>query len=84
MCFYENFRIDEEGKTILKLSRFAHIAIKYPKLRPLIKQLIKLPDNFIFRFIWKVTEALNMRVHSGATVSFFVKYFLFHWWKKVR
>ena len=84
MCFFENFRIDDEGKEILKLSRFAHLAIKYPKLRPSIKWLMRFPDNFVYRFIWKVTEALNIRVHSNATTSFFVKYFLFHFWKKVR
>ncbi|MHC4596462.1 MAG: B12-binding domain-containing radical SAM protein [Planctomycetota bacterium] len=85
MCFYENYRIDEEGKTILKLSRFSHLAIRFPGLRPLIRQLIKLPDNFMYRFIWKATEGLlNIRAHANVPLSFFIKYFLFHSRKKIR
>lgn len=85
MCFYENYRIDAEGKTILKLSRFSHLAIRFPSLRPLIKQLIKLPDNFIYRFIWKATEGLlNIRAHANVPFSFFIKYYLFHARKKIR
>ncbi len=85
MCFYENYRIDEEGKTILKLSRFSHLAIRLPALRPLIKELIKLPDNLVYRFIWMATEGLlNIRAHANVPLSFFVKYFMFHARKKIR
>ncbi len=85
MCFYQNYRIDEEGQTILKLSRFSHIAIRFPALRPLIKKLIKFPDNFIYRFIWMATEGLlNIRAHANVPLSFFVKYYLFHARKKIR
>lgn len=85
MAFYENYRTDPVGEYILRLSRFSHIAIRVPALRPLIKQLIKLPDNFIYRFTWKVTEALlNIRVHANVPLSFFVKYFLFHSGKRIR
>lgn len=85
MCFYENYRVDKEGDTILKLSRFSHLAIRFPILRPLIKLLIKLPDNFIYRFIWMATEGLlNIRAHANVPFSFFIKYFLFHRGKKIR
>lgn len=85
MCFYENYRIDEEGKLLARLSRFSHLAIRFPVLRPLIKQLIKFPDNFIYRFIWKATEGLlNIRAHANVPFSFFVKYYMFHAGKKIR
>lgn len=85
MCFYENYRIDEEGQLILKLSRFSHVAIRFPALRPVINALIKFPDNFFYRFLWKFTEAmLNIRAHANVPISFFVKYYLFHAGKKIR
>ncbi len=85
MCFYQNYRIDKEGKLLLNLSRFSHLAIRFPALRPLIKRLIKLPDNFVYRFIWKITEGfLNIRVHANVPMSFFIKLFLFHSRKKIR
>ena len=85
MCFYQNYRIDEEGKLLLNLSRFSHLAIRFPVLRPLIKRLIKLPDNFVYRFIWKITEGfLNIRVHANVPMSFFIKLYLFHSGKKIR
>lgn len=85
MCFYENYRIDEEGKLLVRLSRFSHLAIRFPILRPLIRQIIKLPDNFIYRFIWKATEGLlNIRAHANVPFSFFIKYYMFHTGKKIR
>jgi anaerobic magnesium-protoporphyrin IX monomethyl ester cyclase len=85
MCFYENYRIDEQGKLLVRLSRFSHLAIRFPLFRPLIKQLIKIPDNFIYRFVWKATEGLlNIRVHAKVPFSFFVKFYLFHSGKKIR
>ncbi|MCK5214135.1 MAG: radical SAM protein [Candidatus Omnitrophica bacterium] len=85
MCFYENYRVDEEGQMILRLSRFSHLAIRFPFLRPLIRQLIKLPDNFIYRFIWMATEGLlNIKAHANVPMTFFFKLFLFHRGKKIR
>ncbi len=85
MCFYENYRVDKEGETILKLSRFSHLAIRFPMLRPLIKLLLKLPDNFLYRFIWLATEGLlNIRAHANVPFSFFIKYYLFHSKKMIR
>lgn len=85
MCFYQNYRVDKEGQMLLRLSRFSHIAIRFPVLRPLIKQLIKLPDNFIYRLIWKVTEGfLNIKAHANVPMSFFIKYYLLFPGKKIR
>lgn len=85
MCFYETYRCDHEGKLIQRLSRFSHLAIRFPTLRPMIKVLINFPDNFIYRFIWMVTEGLlNIRAHANVPVSFFIKYYLFHRRKRIR
>lgn len=85
LCYYENYRTDEEGKQILRLSRFSHLAIRFPTLRPFIRILIKFPDNILYRFIWLVTESmLNIRVHGHVPFSFFIKYYMFHAGKKIR
>lgn len=85
MCFYQNYRLDKEGQMLLRLSRFSHLAIRFPVLRPLIKQLIKLPDNFIYRFIWKLTEGfLNVKAHANAPFSFFIKYYILYPGKRIR
>ena len=85
VCFYQNYRMDEEGRLLLNLSRFSHLAIRFPFLRPMIGQLIKLPDNFIYKLIWKATEGLlNIKAHANVSVSFLMKYFLFHSRKKIR
>lgn len=85
MVFYDNYRRDAIGLKILALSRYSHLAIRYPGLKSIIKRIIELPDNGFNRMIWKVTEgALNIRVHAAAPWSYFVKYFLFHRTKQVR
>lgn len=85
LCFYQNYRIDKEGQLVLRLSRFSHLAIRFPLLRPLIKQLIKLPDNLIYRLIWKITEGfLNIKAHANVPLSFFIKYSIFYSRKKIR
>jgi hypothetical protein len=85
MVFYDNYRRDELGLYILKLSRYSHLAIRFPGLKPIIEKLVKLPDNGFNRTVWKLTEGfLNIRVHAGAPWSYFFKYFLFHSSKQVR
>ena len=85
LCFYQNYRSDKEGELILRLSRFSHLAIRFPVLRPMIKGLIFIPDNIIYRFIWKITEGLlNIRAHANVPLSFFVKYYLFYANRKIR
>ena len=85
MVFYDNYRRDAMGRKILTLSRYSHLAIRYPGLKSIIKRIIELPDNEFNRMVWKVTEgALNIRVHAAAPWSYFVKYFLFHRTKQVR
>ncbi|MBL7196557.1 MAG: B12-binding domain-containing radical SAM protein [Candidatus Omnitrophica bacterium] len=85
LCFYQNYRTDKEGQLLLRLSRFSHLAIRLPFLRPLIKLLIKFPDNLIYRFIWMATEGLlNIKAHANVPLSFFIKYSLFYSSKKIR
>ena len=85
MVFYDNYRRDKLGMTILALSRYSHLAIRYPELQNVIKRIIELPDNGFNRLIWMVTEGFyNIRVHAAAPWSYFVTYFLFHRSKQVR
>jgi len=85
MVFYDNYRRDKLGLQILKLSRYSHLLIRFPKLKPIVEKIIELPDNSFNRAIWTLTEGLlNIRVHAGAPWSYFVKYFLFHRSKAVR
>lgn len=82
-CQNETYRQDDEGKLILRLSRFSHIAMRHSKLRFLIKQLIKFPDNFIYRIIYSITESMfATRVHANVPFSFFIKYIFFHFGKR--
>jgi radical SAM superfamily enzyme YgiQ (UPF0313 family) len=85
MVFYDNYRRDELGMTILKLSRYSHLAIRYPELQSIIKRIIELPDNSFNRLIWMVTEGFyNIRVHAAAPWTYFLTFFLFHRGKQVR
>ncbi len=85
MVFYDNYRRDKLGLQILKLSRYSHVVIRFPGLRPIVEKLITLPDNAFNRAVWKITEGLlNIRVHAAAPWSYFVKYFVFHSGKQVR
>ena len=85
MVFFDNYRRDKLGLKILKLSRYSHLAIRFPGLKPIIEKIIELPDNSFNRLAWTATEGLlNIRVHAAAPWSYFVKYFLFHREKQVR
>jgi len=85
MVFIDNYRRDALGLRILKLSRYSHLLIRFPKLRPIVEKIIDLPDNQFNRAVWTITEGLlNIRVHAGAPWSYFIKYFLFHRDKVVR
>lgn len=85
MVFYDNYRRDNLGLRILKLSRYSHLAIRYPGLKNIIERLIDLPDNSFNRMVWFATEGLlNIRVHAAAPWSYFVSYFLLHRGKQVR
>lgn len=85
MVFFDNYRRDKLGLQILKLSRYSHLLIRFPKLKPIVEKIIELPDNSFNRVIWTLTEGLlNIRVHAGAPWSYFAKYYLFHRAKTVR
>ena len=86
MVYYDNYRRDKLGLYILKLSRFSHLLIRFPGIKKIVEKIVaEFPDNPFNRIVWKVTESLlAVRVHAGASFSFFVKYFLFHRKKQVR
>ena len=79
ITYYENYRVDKGGELIVRLSRFSHLVTRYPAIKPLVKVLIKLPDNFIYRLLYQITARLFMvRVHANVPWSFIIKYLLFH------
>ena len=86
MVYYDNYRRDKLGLYILKLSRFSHVLIRFPGIKKIVEKIVtEFPDNPFNRMVWKATESLlNIRVHAGVPLSFFVKYFLFHRKKQVR
>jgi radical SAM superfamily enzyme YgiQ (UPF0313 family) len=86
MTFYDSFRTDSEGRKILNLSRLAYIYLKFPFFRKLIKnKLINIPDNKIYRFIYKYSEAFyTTRHHVNASFGYIFKYFFKHRAKQIR
>lgn len=81
--FYGCFRADKEGEKILRLSRFCHFYVSFPFLRPFIKNvLIKIPDNFIYRFIWKFSDICwtNIQI-TNASLGFLFKFVTRHLFK---
>jgi len=82
---YNNFRSDEEGRIIENLSRFAHLYIRHPWMRPMIKKLIKLPDNQLYRMLWRVSETYYTgRAHTHSSWKFALKYLVKHRLKSFR
>lgn len=51
----------KDNNLIVNLSRFAFLAIKFPFLTPLIKILIKIHPNRLYKFIFDLTNAPAMR-----------------------
>ncbi len=75
MNFYDCFRTDDVGRQILMLSRFSHFYMNFPRLRPLIKRLIKLPDNPFYRLVWKFSDGYwTARHHTNASRGYLFKY----------
>ena len=74
------------GLYVLKLSRYSHVLIRFPGVKKIVEKIVEeFPDNAFNRTVWKITESLlNIRVHAGVPLSFFVKYFLYHRNKQVR
>ncbi len=86
MVYYDNYRRDKLGLYVLKLSRYSHVLIRFPGVKKIVEKIVEeFPDNAFNRTVWKITESLlNIRVHAGVPLSFFVKYFLYHRNKQVR
>ncbi len=84
--FYDCFRKDKEGQKILRLSRFCHFYIKFPFLRPFIKGvLIKIPDNFVYKTIWKFSDIyFTNRHHINASYRYLFKYLTRYAFKNFR
>ena len=82
---YHNFRRDEDGRMIENLSRFAHLYIRQPWMRPIIKKLIKYQDNRLYQMLWRASETYYTgRHHTRSSWKFAVKYFFRHRMKSFR
>ena len=65
--FFDRKSISREEKHILNLQRLFFWAVKFPRLLPLIKQLIKLPPNPVFDglfytaqfYVYKTSENID-------------------------
>ncbi len=86
MTFYDCFRNDEEGKKILNLSRLSYIYINFPFMRDMIvKKLIFIKDNPVYKIIWKYAEAFyTTRHHVNASWNYIFKYIFKYSNKKFR
>jgi radical SAM superfamily enzyme YgiQ (UPF0313 family) len=86
MTFYDCFRKDEEGRRILNLSRLSYIYLNFPFMRKIIiRKLIKLPDNKVYKMFWKYGEAFyTTRHHVNASLGYLLKYVFKHRGKDVR
>ena len=51
----------DEIDRLVNLCRFAYLAIKYPSLVPLVKLLIKLPPNRLFKIVFDLCSAPPMK-----------------------
>jgi len=86
MTFYDCFRTDSKGRKILNLSRLSHIYLNFPFTRNLIKKkFINIKDNFLYRFIWKYSEAFyTTRHHVHASWKYILKLIFKHKGKEMR
>lgn len=86
MNVYDCLRQDKEGRKILMLSRLSYMYVYFPFLRKIIlKKLISIPDNKLYRFIWKYTEAFyTLRHHVNSSWMSLLKIAIKHGNKQVR
>lgn len=83
LFFYYGHRTDDEFEQILRLSRFSYLAVRYRWVRPLIRRLMAIPDNLLFRLLYTVTDIwYSVRIHAQAPISFYFRYIFFHLGKK--
>lgn len=51
----------KETDQLINLCRFAYLSIKYPMLLPLVKILIKIPPNRLFKMVFDLSSAPAMK-----------------------
>ncbi len=67
---------NREMRQLENLQKFFHIAVKYPFLQPLIRQLIKLPPNPIYQLIFQACYALQVMKRSRINFFTLLRYAL--------
>jgi radical SAM superfamily enzyme YgiQ (UPF0313 family) len=55
----------EQKREITNLQKFFAIVVRYPSLEPLVRRLIGLPHNVLFRLISQAFYGYHMKVRSG-------------------
>jgi radical SAM superfamily enzyme YgiQ (UPF0313 family) len=63
-------------KQMENLQKFFHLAVRIPFLQPVIKQLIKLPPNFVFTLVFQVSYGWQLFRRSRLNLLQMLKY----WW----
>ncbi len=65
------YKSEKDNRQINNLHKFASICVRYPFLLPLVKQLIKLPPNIIFQYVYFLWQGYNRTVVLyGTKISF--------------
>ncbi|TKJ41600.1 hypothetical protein CEE37_03275 [candidate division LCP-89 bacterium B3_LCP] len=65
---------DREMRQKENLQKFFHLAVRYPFLQPLIRQLIKLPPNPLFQLVFQSCYALQLMKRSKINFLTLLRY----------
>ncbi len=64
----------KEIRQMENLQKFFHLAVRFPFLQPLIRQLIKLPPNPLYQLIFKSCYALQLMKRSRINLFTLLRY----------
>jgi radical SAM superfamily enzyme YgiQ (UPF0313 family) len=65
---------DREMRQKENLQKFFHLAVRFPFLQPLIRQLIKLPPNPLFQLVFQSCYALQLMKRSKINFFTLIRY----------
>lgn len=63
--FHTTVLENQYAKELENIHKFFWLVVKFPILKPVIKQLIRLPTNNVYDFIFKITFGVRYMVSSG-------------------
>ena len=76
--FYMSILDQKDIKKVCNLHKFSIVLIKMPFLTPVVKDLIKLPSNFVFNSVYLMTQAYYWKKASNATTYRILKEMYFN------